>query len=69
MDGVRQLIKDNIHSDQNLEGLLTRKEANYLGCLELKHRELEFLFRQDVASWAENVEVAKRKADEVKERI
>jgi len=63
------MIRDNIHSDQNSEGVLTRGEANYLGCLELKHQELETLFRQDEASWAENVEIAKRKADEVKDKI
>ena len=38
---VRLMIKGNIQSQANPEGLLTRSEAKYLECLELKHVELE----------------------------
>ena len=41
LDQVNQKIKDNIISDRNPNGLLKKKEEDYLKCLELNHRELE----------------------------
>ena len=38
-------------------------------CFELKHRELEDIFRQDEHQLAENIEVSKREADEIKKEI
>ena len=52
LDGIRQMIRDNIQSDKNESGLLTRKEGEYMKCLQLKHRELELVFRKDEAHWA-----------------
>ena len=48
---------------------MTRGEEKYLSCLELNHRDLEKLFREDEAQWAENLEIAKRKAESIKEKI
>lgn len=47
LDEVRQIIKDNVRKEGNLDGVLTRKEAQYMECLEMKYRELENLFRED----------------------
>ena len=69
LEEVRQMIRDNIKSPQHLEGLLTRREAHYLGCLELNHRELENLFREDQAQWAENVEIAKRNSEQINQKL
>ena len=38
---VNQKIKDNLISERNPNGLLKRKEGDYLKCLELNHCELE----------------------------
>ena len=45
MEGLSQKVKANIRSDENPEGLLTRREEEYLRCLETGHRELEDLLR------------------------
>ena len=47
IEEVRQIIMKNLHSKNNLDGVLTRKLAQYTECLELKYRELEDLLRQD----------------------
>ena len=45
MEGLSQKVKANVRSDENPEGLLTRREEEYLRCLETGHRELEDLLR------------------------
>ena len=66
---VRQIIQNNLHNKDNLDGVMTRKEPQYMACLELKHRELEDLFRQDEHHLAENIELSKRRAAEIKTEI
>ena len=44
LNQVRLMVKGNVQSSANLEGVLTRDEAKYLMCLDLKHVELEQLF-------------------------
>ena len=63
---VRLIVKGNVKNEANPEGLLTRDEAKYLMCLELKHVELEQLFKQDEAHWAENLLMVRRQAEEIK---
>ena len=48
---------------------MTQKEAEYMACLELKHRELDDLFRRDELQLAKNIELSKRPAYEVKAEI
>ena len=69
LDGICQTIRDNIQSDENKAVFLTQKEAEYMACLEMKHRDLEMLFRQDEAQWTDNLEVTNREAHNIKERI
>ena len=35
---IRLVIKDNLRSEDNTTGLLTKKEEDYLECFELKRR-------------------------------
>lgn len=69
LNEIRQVIKSNINCKDNLDGVLSRREVQYMACLELKHRELEDLFQQDEHQLAENIENSKRQADEVKAEI
>ena len=62
IDGVSQMIKANVRSEDNPNGLLVKPSDDYLKCLELQHRDLEVLLRQDDAYWAENFDNAKEKA-------
>ena len=62
---ITQKIRASVRSEQNQEGLLTRNEQDYLRCLELGHRELETLFREDDAYWAENLSNAKKQSKEL----
>ena len=57
---IKTIIKENLSSQENPIGVLTRQEQAYLGCLETKHVQLEELFRKDEAHWAENFEGVKR---------
>ena len=63
---VRLIVKGNVKNEANPEGLLTRDEAKYLMCLELKHVEFEQLFKQDEAHWAENLLMVRKQAEEIK---
>ena len=53
LDAARSKINENIWSKENRDGFLTGKQEDYLKCLEIKHRDLELLFRQDEAKWTE----------------
>ena len=66
---IRQLIKSNLHNKDNLAGVMMQEEAEYMACLEVKHRKLEELFRKDEHQLAENIELSKRQADEIKAEI
>ena len=66
---IRLVIKDNLRSEDNPTGLLTKKEADYLECFELKNRQLGELFEQDEAHWAENLEMIQRQANDIKDQI
>ena len=54
------MIRDNIKSYQNRTGLLNSREADYMACLELRHREFEALLREDEAKWVADKESVKR---------
>ena len=69
IDEVRQIIESNLNNQGNLDGVLTRKLAQYTDCLVLKHRELEDLFRQDEHQLAESSDISKRQAEEIKDEI
>ena len=69
LDGIRQTIKDNIQCDQNESGLLTRSETEYMACLVIKHNELDMLFREDESQWIENLEITKKEAQSIREKI
>ena len=40
LEEVRNLISENILSELNPDGLLAKPEADYLRCLDLRHRSL-----------------------------
>ena len=69
VQNVKCIIKENVQSDENLSGVLTREETLYLECIEIKHVQLENLMRQDEAHWAENLEIIKRQAQEIQDEI
>ena len=66
-DAVRALIKANLKTEQNPEGLLTNEEREYLACLEMQHRELEVLFAKDDAHWQENLDKARNEKSDAKD--
>ena len=59
-EAIKQKISRCVKTRANPDGLLTQSEQEYLSCLELGHRKLEDLFRQDDAYWAENLDKAKK---------
>ena len=63
---IKEIIKENLLSDANPAGVLGRCEADYFACLEMKHVRLEELIRQDEAYCAENLELIKTQAKEIK---
>ena len=65
---VRQMVKGSVQTTANPEGLLTRNEAEYLMCLNLKHVEFEQLLQKDEAHWAQNLLIVKRQAGEIQEQ-
>ena len=67
LDGFRKKIQENILSDENRDGLLTGKLDDYLNCLEIKYLDFELLLRKDETKWAENLEIMKKKSNEVNE--
>ena len=70
LEEVRQTIRDNLQSENNLNGVLTCKEIQYISCLELKqHRGLEQLFKLEVTKLDESIESARREARELKRQI
>ena len=40
-------LEKNVCSDKNKDGLLTAEQEDYLKCLEMDYRKLEYLLRQD----------------------
>lgn len=54
LDGLKRVVQENIKSEQNPDGLLTRSEQDYIDCLELNYHEFQTLLVQDAAYWAEN---------------
>ena len=42
---VSKRIRENIKCEQNPEGLLTRKESDYLRCLRIEYRTLKDMFK------------------------
>ena len=69
LEDVRQTVRQNIHSQKSGAGFLTQGEAAYLACLELKHVQLEELFRKDEQRLTKNVEFIKRQAEDLKEKV
>ena len=59
---IRQIIQNNINSEQVDDGFLTEAEAKYLVYLELKHAQLEALFQKDKTHWEQKVTTVKKKA-------
>ena len=57
IEEVKKIIKENLKSYFNSEGLLTRCENEYFNCLSLNYSQLEMLFRLDEAIWAANFKV------------
>ena len=69
LSNVHVIVRENLTSEKNPDGLLTAGEANYIKCLQLQHTELEELLRQDEAHWAENREMSRRQADEIGQQV
>ena len=55
-----------MQSEEHPEGLLTKTEEEYCGCLVLKTAELKALFVQDEEHWTEVQARVKAQADKVK---
>ena len=58
-----------MQSEAQPEGLLTKTEEEYCGCLVLKTAELEALFVQDEEHWTEVHARVKEQADKVKDQL
>ena len=68
-DAVKGIIRENVHSERNLDGLLTRDESRYIDCLQFQQGQLDEQLKQDTAHWAANQEYARIKAKEVNLKI
>ena len=68
-DVIRYIIRDNILSDQQESVLLTQGVNEYLDCLELRHAQLNNLFKRDEAHWVDNAKIAKKKAAGIKDKM
>ena len=66
---VKQMVKANFRCKENPDGLLTRKDSEYMVCLKLENLRLEQLLRQDEAYWAMNHEFVKRQAGEIQDQM
>ena len=64
-----QKIRDNLKSAERPEGLLTKEEQEYCGCLVLKKAELEALFAQDEEHWTDVHARVKKQAAKVKGQL
>lgn len=49
IEGIKKKIKEHSLTIVNPNGLFRQKDEDYFKCLELNHRQLEQLFRQDAA--------------------
>ena len=58
IEAIKLKIRANVQNSENSEGLLTRPVQNYLSCLEIRHQDLEDLFRRDDAFWTKNAQTA-----------
>jgi hypothetical protein len=69
LDGVRKKIRENTLSNENVEGLLTGNQEEYLKCLQMNYRDLELLFKLDEAKWELNVQTKRSEANQFKEKL
>ena len=56
---MKKKIGANLQSPENPNGLLTKSEQSYLECFEIKHHELELIFREDETFWKQKVKKEK----------
>ena len=66
---LKQMLRDNAYSKKTQAGYLTQRLEEYQACLELKHVELEGLFREDELTWAKHIDAVKGKAQGVKDKL
>ena len=57
---LKQKIARCLKTAANPDGLLTHPEQEYLSCLEIGHRRLKDLLRQDNAYWKQKLDKAKK---------
>ena len=65
VDDLKNLIRENTVNEVNENGLLTKSQADYFDCLDVKPQQLEQLLRQDEEHWAQNLEMIKKRAADV----
>ena len=51
IDAAEALIRANVRTEQNPDGLLTNEPEEYLDCLKIAHRELQELLARDGTFW------------------
>ena len=66
---VANLVKTNVKSDANPNGLLVQQEKEYLNCLEVQHQAFEMLLRKDDQHWTDKVAKSKTKSDKLKGKM
>ena len=59
------LIKDNSNSSRQPNSILRQRKSLYLACVQIKTDELNTLLKQDEVHWMENLEHARKQADEI----
>ena len=69
IEAIRLKIRANAQNAGNIEGLLTRPVQQYLSCLEIRHQDLEDLFRQDDAFWTKNLQKAQTTSQEIQQQL
>ena len=69
LDGLRHRIRESMIGSDNKNGFLKRKEEDYLKCLEIDHKQLEKLLKQDETMLVESLETAGKKAIRINENI
>ena len=65
LGAMKNKVKENAHSRDNPNGLLTKDVALYQACLNLEHEKLEVLYRGDETAWRDNLKKVKKQAGKI----
>ena len=66
---LKNKLKDNLHSQDNPQGLLTKDADHYMACLTIQHEKLEGFYREDETKLTKSLKTIKAQVGVLQTKI